>query len=155
MKVTLQNLTKRFPNRNRKGPDVIAVNDFSFEIPDGKLIGLLGPSGCGKSTTLNLISGLEKPTQGKIFFGEDDVTELPPENRGVGEPVARESLELFIFFQAADSAEKSARENRRNRENIPELRDAERLERRRIQRERQRQSSGSSSNLTPSCSAGS
>ena len=84
MKVVLQNLTKRFPNRNKKGPDVIAVNDFNFEIPDGKLIGLLGPSGCGKSTTLNLISGLETPTSGQIFFGEDEVTRLPPEARGVG-----------------------------------------------------------------------
>ena len=84
MKVVLKHLTKRFPNRNKKGPDVIAVNDFTFEIPDGKLIGLLGPSGCGKSTTLNLISGLEAPTSGQIFFGDDDVTKLPPENRGVG-----------------------------------------------------------------------
>jgi len=85
MKVTLQNLTKKFPSRNRKNPaDVVAVNDFTFEIPDGKLIGLLGPSGCGKSTTLNLLSGLQKPTSGKIFFGEDDVTNLPPEHRGVG-----------------------------------------------------------------------
>ena len=84
MKVVLQNLTKRFPNRNKKGDDVIAVNDFNFEIPDGKLIGLLGPSGCGKSTTLNLICGLETPSSGKILFGDDDVTRLPPENRGVG-----------------------------------------------------------------------
>ena len=85
MKVTLQNLTKKYPSRNKKQPqDVIAVNDFSFEIPDGKLIGLLGPSGCGKSTTLNLLSGLQRPTSGKIYFGEDDVTDLPPENRGVG-----------------------------------------------------------------------
>ncbi len=85
MEVILQNLTKKFPSRDRKKKeDVIAVNDFTFEIPDGKLIGLLGPSGCGKSTTLNLISGLLKPTSGKIFFGEDDVTELPPENRGIG-----------------------------------------------------------------------
>ncbi len=64
--------------------DVIAVNDFTFTIPDGKLIGLLGPSGCGKSTTLNLISGLLAPTSGRIFFGDDDVTELPPEMRGIG-----------------------------------------------------------------------
>ena len=85
MKVVLQNLTKKFPGRGRKNrEDVIAVNDFSFEIPDGKLIGLLGPSGCGKSTTLNLISGLLKPTSGRIFFGGDDVTDLPPENRGIG-----------------------------------------------------------------------
>lgn len=85
MKVVLQNLTKRFPNRNKKaGGDVIAVNQFDFEIPDGKLVGLLGPSGCGKSTALLMICGLQKPSEGKIFFGEEDVTELPPENRGVG-----------------------------------------------------------------------
>ena len=85
MKVTLQNLTKKFPSRNKKQPvDVIAVNDFTFEIPDGVLLGLLGPSGCGKSTTLNLLSGLQKPTSGRIFFGDDDVTDLPAENRGVG-----------------------------------------------------------------------
>ena len=85
MKVVLQNLTKIFPSRNKKsGEEVIAVNDFSFTIPDGKLIGLLGPSGCGKSTTLYMISGLQKPSGGKIFFGEEDVTDLTPENRGVG-----------------------------------------------------------------------
>ncbi len=85
MKVVLQNLTKVFPSRDKKaGKEVVAVNDFTFEIPDGKLIGLLGPSGCGKSTTLYMISGLQKPTGGKIFFGDDDVTELTPENRGIG-----------------------------------------------------------------------
>ena len=84
MKVILEHVTKIFPSRNKKGEFVTAVSDFDFEIPDGKLIGLLGPSGCGKSTTLNLISGLEAPSEGKIFFGEDDVTDLPPENRGVG-----------------------------------------------------------------------
>ena len=85
MKVVLQNLTKVFPNRDKKaGNDVVAVSDFTLEIPDGKLIGLLGPSGCGKSTTLYMISGLQKPTGGKIFFGDDDVTELSTENRGIG-----------------------------------------------------------------------
>ena len=89
MKIVLQHLSKKFPARGpvrgrKNREDVNAVNDFDFEIPDGKLIGLLGPSGCGKSTALNLICGLQKPTEGKIFFGEDDVTGLPPENRGVG-----------------------------------------------------------------------
>ena len=85
MKVVLQNLTKVFPSRDKKaGTEVVAVNDFTFEIPDGKLIGLLGPSGCGKSTTLYMISGLQKPTSGKIFFGDDDVTEVSTENRGIG-----------------------------------------------------------------------
>ena len=84
MKIVLEHLTKKFISRNNKNEIVTAVNDFDFEIPDGKLIGLLGPSGCGKSTTLNLICGLEEPTSGKIYFGDLDVTGLPPENRGVG-----------------------------------------------------------------------
>ncbi len=85
MKVVLKDLTKKFPNRNKKiREEVIAVSNFNIEIPDGKLIGLLGPSGCGKSTALNLLCGLQKPTSGKIYFGEDDVTNLPAENRGVG-----------------------------------------------------------------------
>ncbi len=87
MKITLSHLTKKFPGRGKKGKaaaDVIAVNDFTFEIPDGSLVGLLGPSGCGKSTTLNLICGLQKPTSGQIFFGEEDVTSLSPQQRGVG-----------------------------------------------------------------------
>ena len=85
MKVTLQNLTKIYPARGKgQQKEVIAVNDFSFEIPDGKLIGLLGPSGCGKSTTLNLLSGLQTPSSGRILFGEDDVTDLPAQHRGVG-----------------------------------------------------------------------
>ena len=85
MKVELQNLTKIFPSRNKKSnEEVVAVSDFNLTIPDGKLVGLLGPSGCGKSTTLYMISGLQKPTAGKIFFGDEDVTELSPENRGIG-----------------------------------------------------------------------
>ncbi len=85
MKVELRNLTKIFPSRNKKsGEEVIAVNDFTFTIPDGSLVGLLGPSGCGKSTTLYMISGLQSPSRGQIFFGEEDVTTLSPENRGVG-----------------------------------------------------------------------
>ena len=85
MKIVLQNLTKIFPSRSKKSnEEVVAVNNFNFEIPDGKLIGLLGPSGCGKSTTLYMISGLQKPSSGKIFFGNDDVTELSTENRGIG-----------------------------------------------------------------------
>ena len=84
MKVVLKNLTKIFPSRSKGGKEVVAVNNFDYEIPDGKLVGLLGPSGCGKSTSLYMISGLQKPSSGRIFFGEEDVTEVSPENRGVG-----------------------------------------------------------------------
>ena len=83
MKVVLQNLTKVFTNKKTKS-EVRAVDNLDIEIPDGKLIGLLGPSGCGKSTTLYMISGLEKPTDGQIFFGDENVTNLAPEKRGIG-----------------------------------------------------------------------
>ena len=84
MEVLLQNLTKKYPGRGKNQKEVVAVNQLAFTNPSGKLIGLLGTSGCGKSTTLHLLSGLQKPTEGKIFFGEDDVTDVPPEKRGVG-----------------------------------------------------------------------
>lgn len=85
MEVVLKNLTKSFKSRNKKDVnDVTAVNNFNFIFPDGNLVGLLGPSGCGKSTALNLICGLLKPSSGSIFFGQEDVTLLQPEERGVG-----------------------------------------------------------------------
>lgn len=82
IEVRLQNLTKEFADKT--GKVTVAVNDFSVVIPAGKLIGLLGPSGCGKSTTLYMIAGLHKPTSGSIFFGDEDVTNTPPEKRGIG-----------------------------------------------------------------------
>ena len=85
MDIKLVGLTKRFPARGKgSAGEVTAVDSLSFTVPDGKLVGLLGPSGCGKSTTLNMICGLETPTAGQIFFGEEDVTAAPPELRGVG-----------------------------------------------------------------------
>jgi multiple sugar transport system ATP-binding protein len=82
MELRLENLTKIFTNKS--GKDTRAVDDLSITIESGTLVGLLGPSGCGKSTTLFMIAGLLKPTSGKIFFGEDDVTKLAPEKRGIG-----------------------------------------------------------------------
>lgn len=82
IEVRLQNLTKEFTDKT--GKITVAVDDFTVLIPAGKLIGLLGPSGCGKSTTLYMIAGLHKPTGGSIFFGDEDVTNLPPEKRGIG-----------------------------------------------------------------------
>ena len=85
MKIVLKNVTKKFQSRKKNvREEVVAVNNFNFEIPDGQLIGLLGPSGCGKSTTLNLLCGLLRPSEGRIFFGDEDVTDLPAEKRGVG-----------------------------------------------------------------------
>ncbi|MDT8336400.1 MAG: ABC transporter ATP-binding protein [Candidatus Izemoplasmatales bacterium] len=82
MELRLENLTKIFTNKN--GQETKAVDSLDITIESGTLVGLLGPSGCGKSTTLFMIAGLVKPTTGKIFFGDDDVTKLAPEKRGIG-----------------------------------------------------------------------
>jgi multiple sugar transport system ATP-binding protein len=77
-KIRLQNITKHF------GSDVVAVEDLSLEIPDGHFAAFLGPSGCGKTTTMNMISGLEAPTRGAIYFNDEPVNHVPPGKRGVG-----------------------------------------------------------------------
>ena len=77
MEVRINRLTKRFGS-------VVAVDDLSLVLDDGEMIGLLGPSGCGKSTTLFMLAGLLKPDAGEIWFGDDNVTDVPPEKRGIG-----------------------------------------------------------------------
>ncbi len=81
MDIRLVNLTKIFADKNS---EVRAVDNLNINIPSGRLVGLLGPSGCGKSTTLYMIAGLHEPTSGQIFFGDEDVTSLPAERRGIG-----------------------------------------------------------------------
>ena len=85
MEIRIKELTKIFPGDSSKNVrDTIAVKDLDFVVPDGKLVGLLGPSGCGKSTTLYMISGLQVPTSGEVWFGDQEVTNLSPEKRGIG-----------------------------------------------------------------------
>lgn len=62
---------------------VVAVKEISFEVNAGDLVTLLGPSGCGKTTTLRLIAGLEMPTSGSIFIGDENVSRLPASARDV------------------------------------------------------------------------
>ena len=77
MRVKMENLTKQFGT-------LTAVDHFNVEMEDGELIALLGPSGCGKSTILNMLAGILPVTDGKIWFDRDDVTKMPPEERGIG-----------------------------------------------------------------------
>ena len=77
MKVTLKNVTKKFGS-------TVAVNNFTATFPDGHLICLLGPSGCGKSTVLNILCGILDVTSGQVFFDNEDVTSLSPEQRNIG-----------------------------------------------------------------------
>jgi len=74
--VILDHVTKTFGK-------VVAVDDVSLRVKHGEFMVLLGPSGCGKTTTLRIIAGLEKPTKGRIFFDDEEVTYLPPRARNV------------------------------------------------------------------------
>ncbi len=75
--LTLVDLTKRF------GRSVVAVNNFNLEVEDGEFLVLLGPSGCGKTTTMRMVAGLEEVTEGSIYIGDRDVTDLAPRDRNV------------------------------------------------------------------------
>ncbi len=77
MAISLQRLTKRFGS-------FVALDDVSLEIDDGSLTALLGPSGSGKTTLLRVIAGLDVPDSGAVRFGEQDVTRVPPQDRGIG-----------------------------------------------------------------------
>ncbi len=75
--ITIENLVKKFG-------DNVALNGLSFRIEPGELFFLLGPSGCGKTTLLRNIAGFYIPESGRILFGDDDVTHLPPHKRNTG-----------------------------------------------------------------------
>ncbi|BAY92910.1 MULTISPECIES: ABC transporter ATP-binding protein [unclassified Tolypothrix] len=74
--VRLEDIKRRFNN-------VTAIEDISFEIPDGEFWVLVGPSGCGKSTILRTIAGLETATSGKLFIGDRLMNDIPARQRDV------------------------------------------------------------------------
>ena len=76
--IRLEKLSKRY--RSRRG-DVLAVDAVSLSVPTGELFFLLGPSGCGKTTLLRMLAGFVEPSAGRVFFGDRDVTDMPPERR--------------------------------------------------------------------------
>jgi sulfate transport system ATP-binding protein len=77
MSISALNVTKRFG-------EFVALDDVSVEVETGSLTALLGPSGSGKSTLLRVVAGLETPDAGAVRIGDEDVTALPPQERGVG-----------------------------------------------------------------------
>ena len=82
------------------GP-VNAVKDLSLAINDKEFVALLGPSGCGKTTTMNMISGVERPTTGMIRFNGSDIGHIAPGRRGIG----------FVFQNYAIFTHMTVREN--------------------------------------------
>ncbi len=94
MEVRVANVRKefdRFP----------ALHDVSLDIRSGELIALLGPSGSGKTTLLRLIAGLERPTRGKVFFGEEDASHKTIQQRNVG--FVFQHYALFRHMTVADN----------------------------------------------------
>ena len=75
--LTLDKLTKRFG-------DMVALHAIDLRIEPGEIFFLLGPSGCGKTTLLRSLAGFYIPDSGKIWFGDEDVTRLPPHERNTG-----------------------------------------------------------------------
>ncbi|WP_121821316.1 ABC transporter ATP-binding protein [Halostella salina] len=92
--VKLEHITKRYE-------DVTAVDDMNLDLKDGEFICLVGPSGCGKSTTMETVAGLTKPTEGKVFIGDRDVTNLPPKDRGVA--MVFQNIALFPHMDVYDN----------------------------------------------------
>ncbi|AXR77256.1 ABC transporter ATP-binding protein [Natrarchaeobaculum sulfurireducens] len=78
-----------------------AVDDLSLSVREGEFFTLVGPSGCGKTTTLRLIAGFERPTDGTLRFGGDDVTGVPPEDRDVG--VVFQNYALFPHMTVGEN----------------------------------------------------
>jgi sulfate transport system ATP-binding protein len=81
--------------------DFTALDDVSVEVEEGSLTALLGPSGSGKSTLLRVIAGLEHPDAGQVCLDGHDVTNVPPQQRGVG----------FVFQHYAAFKHMTVREN--------------------------------------------
>ena len=64
----LKAVTRRFPARERGSASFTAIERLSFPVGQGELVALVGPSGCGKSTVLNLVAGLDQPSEGEVFL---------------------------------------------------------------------------------------
>jgi sulfate/thiosulfate transport system ATP-binding protein len=92
--IAARDIVKRFG-------DFTALDRISVDVPTGTLTALLGPSGSGKSTLLRVIAGLERPDEGVIHLDGEDVTRVPPQDRGVG----------FVFQHYAAFKHMTVREN--------------------------------------------
>ena len=90
----MEHVTKRYD-------DVVAVDDMNLDIEDSEFICLVGPSGCGKSTTLEMIGGLTTPSEGQVYIGEREVTDLPPKDRGLA--MVFQNIALFPHMDVYDN----------------------------------------------------
>ncbi len=92
-----QGLEKRFGG-------VVALTDYHIEIRSGERVGLIGPNGAGKTTVFNLLSGVLKPTQGKIYFKGRDITRFrPDQNAALGIARTFQNIRLFNALTVKDN----------------------------------------------------
>jgi putative spermidine/putrescine transport system ATP-binding protein len=92
--LTLSGVTRRFK-------DTVALNALNLDVAQGELVALLGPSGCGKTTALRIIAGLDRPDEGQVLVGGQNVTQLPPNKRNMG--MVFQSYSLFPNLTAAEN----------------------------------------------------
>lgn len=94
MRIKIKELSKNYEK-------VKAVDKLSLDINDGDLVSILGPSGCGKSTLLYMLSGIEQPSDGDIYFGEERVNDVPIEKRNIG--LVFQNYSLYPHMTALDN----------------------------------------------------
>ncbi len=109
MGITVETLTKRFK-------DSTVLDGVSFDVPTGRTLVLFGPSGAGKTVLLRCIAGAEDPEEGHILIDGQYVTDLPPEQRGVG--MAFQNFALFPHMSAFDNIASPLTANRSTRDTI-------------------------------------
>ncbi|MBX0323262.1 ABC transporter ATP-binding protein [Halomicroarcula sp. F13] len=96
--VKLEHVTKRYDDQ---GEIVTAVDDMNLDIDHGEFICFVGPSGCGKSTTMETIAGLTIPSEGEVYIGDREVTNLPPKDRGIA--MVFQNIALFPHMDVYDN----------------------------------------------------
>ena len=99
IRVRVDGVSKRFAHRV-KG-EVYAARDVTLDVAPGEFLTLLGPSGCGKTTTLRMIAGFEAPDEGRIRFGDEDVTHAPADKRNIG--FVFQNYALFPHLSVAEN----------------------------------------------------
>src|SRR5947207_12600462 len=95
--IRLRNIGKQFTNQSQDA----ALRDINLDIHDKELLVLLGPSGCGKTTTLNILAGLEEPSGGEIFFGDQLMNDVPAEERDIS--MVFQSIALYPHLNVEEN----------------------------------------------------